>query len=187
MSRSPDPERIFAAKRAAILERLVSDAGIPREWATAGSTGRRRGSTATRAAPPIFTTSAEIPSSRRTRSTTRATSTRRGTGRLRHPTSPATSAIRGSSGGRAVRNASPPRSLVPRDIPDAAGHGADVSAVATGEDATPDTNRGADVSAVAKQNHGQAVAAAHVPNGVGKPDTAGKPETVGKPASPGKP
>lgn len=35
MSRSPDPERIFAAKRAAILERLVSDAGIPREWATA--------------------------------------------------------------------------------------------------------------------------------------------------------
>jgi hypothetical protein len=35
MSRSPDPERIFAAKRAATLQRLVNDHGIPREWATA--------------------------------------------------------------------------------------------------------------------------------------------------------
>jgi hypothetical protein len=35
MSRSPDPERIFAAKRAATLQRLVNDHGIPRDWANA--------------------------------------------------------------------------------------------------------------------------------------------------------
>ena len=35
MSRSPDPERIFTAKRAATLERLINDHGVPRTWAEA--------------------------------------------------------------------------------------------------------------------------------------------------------
>ena len=35
MSRSTDPERLFAARKAATLERLISDHGIPREWAVA--------------------------------------------------------------------------------------------------------------------------------------------------------
>jgi hypothetical protein len=67
------------------------------------------------------------------------------------------------------------------DLPDAATHGAAVSAVATAEDATPDTNHGADVSAVAKDNHGQATAAEHRPADAGKPDGVGKPEGAGKP------
>jgi len=67
------------------------------------------------------------------------------------------------------------------DLPDAAAHGAAVSAVATAEDTTPDTNHGADVSAVAKDNHGQATAAEHKPADVGKPDGVGKPEGAGKP------
>jgi hypothetical protein len=67
------------------------------------------------------------------------------------------------------------------DLPDAAAHGAAVSAVATAEDTTPDTNHGADVSAVAKDNHGQATAAQHRPADAGKPATAGKPDGAGKP------
>jgi hypothetical protein len=72
-------------------------------------------------------------------------------------------------------------------LPDAASHGTDVSTVATGEDATPDTNRGADVSAAAKDNHGQSVAASHRPATAGKPEGAGQPEDVGKPDGVGKP
>jgi hypothetical protein len=30
-----DPERVFAARRAAVLDRLVRDHGVPREWASA--------------------------------------------------------------------------------------------------------------------------------------------------------
>jgi hypothetical protein len=77
--------------------------------------------------------------------------------------------------------------------PDAAQHGAAVSAVAKADDATPDTNHGADVSAAAKDNHGQAIASTHKPANAGppathgKPDGAGKPEGAGKPADPGKP
>jgi hypothetical protein len=66
-------------------------------------------------------------------------------------------------------------------------HGAAVSAVATGEDPTPDTNRAADVSAVAKENAGQAAAAEHKPARAGKPDNVGKPAGAGKPTDPGKP
>jgi hypothetical protein len=66
-------------------------------------------------------------------------------------------------------------------------HGAAVSAVATGDDPTPDTNRGADVSAVAKDNAGQVAAAEHRPPDAGKPADAGKPDGVAKPADPGKP
>ena len=79
------------------------------------------------------------------------------------------------------------------DVPDAAAHGADVSAVATGDDPTPDTNRGADVSAVARDNHGQEIAAEHRPADAGQPadagapDGAGKPEGAGQPADPGQP
>jgi hypothetical protein len=93
---------------------------------------------------------------------------------------------------------------VAADLPDAASHGADVSAVATGDDRTPDTNKGADVSAAAKDNHGQATAADHrpadankpadvppvdtgAPDGAGRPDGAGKPNDPGKPADPGAP
>ena len=67
------------------------------------------------------------------------------------------------------------------DLPDAAAHGAAVSAVATAEDTTPDSNHGADVSAVAKDNHGQAIAAEHRPADAGKPDGVGKPDGAGKP------
>ena len=73
------------------------------------------------------------------------------------------------------------------DLPDAASHGADVSAVATAEDPTPDTNRGADVSAVAKDNAGQDAVAAHKPATAGKPEGAGQPEDPGKPDDPGRP
>jgi hypothetical protein len=73
------------------------------------------------------------------------------------------------------------------DLPDAASHGAAVSAVATADDPTPDTNRGADVSAVAKDNHGQTVAADHRPTDIGAPDGAGKPAGAGKPDQPGQP
>jgi hypothetical protein len=66
-------------------------------------------------------------------------------------------------------------------------HGAAVSAVATADDPTPDTNRGADVSAVAKDNHGQAIAAGHAPTTNGRPDGAGKPAGAGQPAEPGVP
>jgi hypothetical protein len=72
------------------------------------------------------------------------------------------------------------------DLPDAANHGAAVSAVAQAEDATPDTNHGADVSAVAKQL-GQTVAAAHKPADAGKPTNAGKPADAGKPTDAGAP
>ena len=61
------------------------------------------------------------------------------------------------------------------ELPDAAAHGAAVSAAATGEDSTPDTNRGEDVSAVARDNHGQATAADHKPADAGKPDERGRP------------
>lgn len=73
------------------------------------------------------------------------------------------------------------------DTPDAASHGAAVSAVAKGEDTTPDTNHGADVSAVAKDNHGQATAATHRSDHHGKPADTGKPEDPGQPGDPGKP
>jgi hypothetical protein len=62
-----------------------------------------------------------------------------------------------------------------------------VSAVANGDDTTPDTNHGADVSAVARDNHGQATAAQHRPADAGKPASAGKPEGAGKPDDPGRP
>ncbi|HET7471973.1 MAG TPA: hypothetical protein VFJ71_02505 [Candidatus Limnocylindrales bacterium] len=75
----------------------------------------------------------------------------------------------------------------PADAPTADNHGAAVSAVATGDDPTPDTNRGADVSAVARDNHGQATAADHRPADGGRPDGAGKPDGAGAPADPGKP
>jgi hypothetical protein len=77
--------------------------------------------------------------------------------------------------------------LTTADLPDAASHGVDVSTVATADDPTPDTNRGADVSAAAKDNHGQATAAEHVPADVGKPAGAGKPEGAGQPEDPGQP
>lgn len=67
------------------------------------------------------------------------------------------------------------------DLADAASHGAAVSAVATAEDPTPDTNRGADVSAVARDNHGQVAVDAHRPDGAGKPDDVGPPTDPGKP------
>jgi hypothetical protein len=73
------------------------------------------------------------------------------------------------------------------DLPDAASHGAVVSAVAQAEDTTPDTNHGADVSAVARQNHGQTEAATHRPADAGKPDGVGKPADAGKPDDPGAP
>jgi len=73
------------------------------------------------------------------------------------------------------------------DGAEAAAHGAAVSAAAKAEDTTPDTNHGADVSAVAKDNHGQATAAEHKPDGVGKPDGAGKPDEPGVPDDPGAP
>jgi len=66
----------------------------------------------------------------------------------------------------------------PPAAPAGAGHGADVSAVATGTDPTPNTNRGADVSAVAKDNHGHATASQHTPTTAGKPTTTGKPSSV---------
>lgn len=75
----------------------------------------------------------------------------------------------------------------PADLPDAASHGADVSAAARAEDTTPDTNHGADVSVVARDNHGQATAAQHKPEGAGKPDDVGKPDGAGQPEDPGKP
>ena len=79
------------------------------------------------------------------------------------------------------------------DLPDAAGHGAEVSGVATSDDPTPDTNKGADVSAAAKDNHGQETAADHrpadagQPEDAGAPDGAGQPDGAGKPADPGQP
>jgi hypothetical protein len=73
------------------------------------------------------------------------------------------------------------------DLPDAAGHGADVSSVAKSDDPTPDTNKGADVSAAAKDNAGQAAVASHRPAGAGKPEGAGKPDDPGAPADPGPP
>lgn len=73
------------------------------------------------------------------------------------------------------------------DLPDAASHGVDVSTVATSDDRTPDTNRGADVSAAAKDNHGQSVAAGHVPADPGAPDGVGKPAGAGQPDDPGQP
>ena len=88
---------------------------------------------------------------------------------------------------------------VAADLPEAAGHGADVSGVATGDDPTPETNRGADVSEAAKDNHGQEVAAENrpadagkpadvgAPEGAGKPDGAGQPDDPGPPADPGPP
>jgi hypothetical protein len=60
--------------------------------------------------------------------------------------------------------------------PSAGTHGAAVSAVATAEDTTPDTNHGADVSAVAKANAGQTIAGTHRPSDAGKPTNPGKPE-----------
>ena len=75
----------------------------------------------------------------------------------------------------------------PADLPDAASHGAAVSAAAQAEDVTPDTNHGADVSVVARDNHGQTTAAAHRPATAGKPADAGKPEDPGKPDNPGRP
>jgi len=72
------------------------------------------------------------------------------------------------------------------DLPDAASHGSAVSAVARGDDATPDTNHGADVSAVANQ-HGQAAVAEHRPANAGKPADVGQPAGAGKPADPGIP
>jgi len=73
------------------------------------------------------------------------------------------------------------------ELPDAAAHGAAVSAVARAEDATTDTNHGVDVSTAAKANHGQATAAAHRPADAGRPAGAGKPADAGKPANPGRP
>jgi hypothetical protein len=73
------------------------------------------------------------------------------------------------------------------EVPDAAAHGATVSAVARAEDTTSDTNHGADVSAVAKANHGQTTAATHKPANAGRPAGAGKPAVAGKPANPGRP
>jgi hypothetical protein len=75
----------------------------------------------------------------------------------------------------------------PADLPDAASHGADVAAAARAEDTTPDTNHGADVSVVARDNHGQATAAQHKPEGAGRPDDVGKPDGAGQPEDPGKP
>ena len=75
----------------------------------------------------------------------------------------------------------------PADLPDAASHGAAVSAAAQAEDTTPDTNHGADVSVVARDNHGQATAAAHKPATAGKPANVGKPDGAGRPENPGKP
>jgi hypothetical protein len=77
--------------------------------------------------------------------------------------------------------------LTAQDLPDAASHGVDVSTVANADDPTPDTNRGADVTAVARDNHGQSVAADHVPADAGAPDGAGKPEGAGVPDEPGQP
>jgi hypothetical protein len=70
---------------------------------------------------------------------------------------------------------------------DAAAHGAAVAAVAQAEDTTPETNHGADVSAAAKDNHGQATAAEHVPAGAGRPEGAGKPDDPGAPDDTGAP
>jgi hypothetical protein len=87
------------------------------------------------------------------------------------------------AGGDASDNdAGPAEAGAPTDT-----HGAAVSAVATGDDPTPDSNRGVDVSAVARDNHGQATAAEHRPADAGKPDGAGKPADPGKPTDPGKP
>jgi hypothetical protein len=83
------------------------------------------------------------------------------------------------------------------DLPDAAAHGADVSAAATGDDPTPDTNRGADVSEVARDNAGAVPVEEHKPADAGPPDDPGPPDAVelpdaapedpGPPVEPGKP
>lgn len=83
------------------------------------------------------------------------------------------------------------------DLPDAAAHGADVSAAATGDDPTPETNRGADVSKVARDNAGAAAVGEHKPADAGRPDDPGPPDAVelpdqapedpGPPADPGRP
>jgi hypothetical protein len=86
-----------------------------------------------------------------------------------------------------VAPAAEPAEAPAADLPDAASHGADVSAVATAEDTTPDTNHGADVSIVARDNHGQDAVAAHKPASAGKPADVGKPDGAGKPQDPGKP
>ena len=94
---------------------------------------------------------------------------------------------------RAVADDVPPAAPVfepadaPADLPDAASHGVAVSAAAQAEDTTPDTNHGADVSAVARDNHGQATAAANKPATAGKPADVGKPDGAGRPENPGKP
>jgi hypothetical protein len=83
------------------------------------------------------------------------------------------------------------------DRPDAAAHGADMSAAATGDDPTPETNRGADVSKVARDNAGAAAVEEHKPANAGQPDDPGLPDAVelpdqapddpGPPADPGQP
>jgi hypothetical protein len=83
--------------------------------------------------------------------------------------------------------AADPASETAADLPDAASHGDDVSAVATAEDTTPDTNHGADVSIVAKDNAGQDAVTEHKPATAGKPADAGKPDGAGQPEDPGKP
>jgi hypothetical protein len=72
------------------------------------------------------------------------------------------------------------------DLPDAASHGSAVSAVATAEDSTADTNHGSDVAAVAKDNVGQATATEHKPAAAGKPADIGKPADLGRPDAPGR-
>jgi hypothetical protein len=87
----------------------------------------------------------------------------------------------------AVAPAVEPADAPPADLPDAAAHGAIVSAAARADDTTPDTNHGADVSVVARDNAGQDAVAAHKPSTAGKPDGAGQPEDPGKPDDPGRP
>jgi hypothetical protein len=70
-----------------------------------------------------------------------------------------------------------------QDLPDAAAHGADVSTVATSDDATPDTKRGADVSKVARDNRGAAAREEHKPAGAGPPADVGRPDDPGPPDS----
>ena len=67
------------------------------------------------------------------------------------------------------------------DAPAAGTHGALVSAVAQAPDTTPDTNHGADVSAIARDNHGQATAAAQKAAHVKTNTNSKKPAHAGKP------
>ncbi|HSL76678.1 MAG TPA: hypothetical protein VK867_07025 [Candidatus Limnocylindrales bacterium] len=70
-----------------------------------------------------------------------------------------------------------------QDLPEAAHHGAAVSAAAKPADPPADTDHGKDVSDVARDDHGAATAEEHKPAAAGPPEGAGQPEAPGPPES----